>query len=315
MSRIDQKIWANKYIPQTLDEFVFTNDQQRRLFTKWVEEKHVPNCLFSGDAGLGKTSAAKMLLKMIGVHAADVLEVSASNENGIDSIRDKIVNFASTMPMGDMRYIIFDEADRLSPAAMCALRNVIDDYSMACRMLFTCNYPEKIIPAIRSRCQEVKFESLDMDSFMARCLHVLLAENVEFEPDVFMVFVEAAYPSMRNAIQLLQQHVFSGVLEKPNTSSTGDSDWRIAAVQMFKDRDYLGARSLIAKQIRPEEMDSLWMLLYQNLHWWTDDPSVQQELVLILAEAVYRASFVALTELHVSATLIEMQMKVEELAA
>ena len=151
-----KELWVEKYRPKEVKNYVFRDEAQKKQVMSWLESKAIPHLLFSGAPGTGKTTLAKLLLHELEVDWGDVLQINASSENSVDVIRDKITNFSQTMPFGDFKYIILDEADYISPNGQAALRGVMEQYASTCRFLLTCNYERRIIPAIHSRCQGFK---------------------------------------------------------------------------------------------------------------------------------------------------------------
>jgi replication factor C small subunit len=148
-----KELWTEKYRPSTIDNYVFRDDTQREQVRTWIESKTIPHLLFSGAAGVGKTTLAKILINSLGVNTYDILEINASRDNNVETVREKIIGFVSTMPFGEFKVVLLDEADYLSPNAQAILRGVMETYASSARFILTCNYPNKVIPALHSRCQ------------------------------------------------------------------------------------------------------------------------------------------------------------------
>jgi len=172
-------IWVEKYRPKTVSEYVFKDEAQKHQVKTWVTDGGIPHLLFSGSAGTGKTTLAKVLINDLGVQEADVLLINASRDNGVDLIRRKITNFSETMPWGDYKVILLDEADYISAEGQAALRGVMEQYHASVRFILTCNYPNKIIPALHSRCQGFHITSLDTNEFTARVAEILIENGVK----------------------------------------------------------------------------------------------------------------------------------------
>ena len=178
------KLWVEKYRPNTVDGYVFTDNKQKDQVEGWIRDGSFPHLLMSGDPGTGKTTLAKLLINELGVEEYDVLTINASRENGIDMLREKINGFVQTMPFGKFKVVLLDEADYLTQPSQAALRNDMESYHETVRYILTCNYAHKIIPALKSRCHEFHIAKPDMVEFTARGATVLVTENVEFELDV-----------------------------------------------------------------------------------------------------------------------------------
>ena len=145
-------LWVEKYRPNTLEGYVFRDENQKAQVEQWIKSKTIPHLLFSGAPGVGKTTLAKILLHTLDIIGTDILEINASRENSVDVIRDKITNFVQTMPFGEFKVVLLDEADYISPNGQAALRGVMEMYHQSARFILTCNYPNRVIPALHSRC-------------------------------------------------------------------------------------------------------------------------------------------------------------------
>ena len=175
-----KELWVDKYRPNKLDGYVWRDNAQRKQVESWITEKSIPHLLLSGTPGIGKTTMAKMLVSELGVQDADVMEVNASRETGIDFIRSKIIPFISSIAWGPFKVVLLDEADRLSPQAQDSLKGIIEQYSAYARFILTCNNANMVVPALHSRCQQFHFNKLDQTEFTARAATILVNEDVEF---------------------------------------------------------------------------------------------------------------------------------------
>jgi replication factor C small subunit len=173
-----KQLWVEKYRPNKVADYVWRDDDQKRQVESWIKEKSIPHLLLSGSPGIGKTTMAKMLMSEIDIEDADVLEVNASRETGIDFIRDKIIPFISAIAWGPFKVVLLDEADRLSPQAQDSLKGIIEEYSNYARFILTCNSPNKVVPALHSRCQQFHFTKLDQTEFTARSATILVNEII-----------------------------------------------------------------------------------------------------------------------------------------
>jgi len=290
---------------------VFRDEGQRQQVSGWVQEGALPHLLFSGAPGVGKTTLAKVLLHELEVDDLDVLEINASNENNVDTIRNKITNFASTMPFGDIKYVLLDEADYITPNGQAALRGVMEMYHTSCRFLLTCNYPQRIIPALHSRCQGFHIEKLDVTEFTARLAQICIDEGVEVDLDTLDTYVQGSYPDLRKSINLVQQNVVDGVLQRPQAGDNATSDWMLNAVELFKAGQYKEARTLICSQARPEEYDDVYKFLYRNLQLWGETEEKQEMAIVKIRDGLVKSVSCADPEINLSATLIELTMIAE----
>jgi replication factor C small subunit len=303
-----KELWTEKYRPSTIEDYVFRDVAQQRQIQNWVAEGALPHLLFSGAPGTGKTTLAKVLLAELGVMDLDILEINASNENSVDVIRSKITNFSSALPFGDFKYVLLDEADYITPNGQAALRGVMETYHTSCRFILTCNYPNRVIPALHSRCQGFHIEKLDITEFTARIATIGISEGVELDLETLDSYVQATYPDLRKAINAVQQNVVDGVLQRPQAGDQASSDWMIQAVELFKGGQYKPARELIVSQARPEEYDDVYKFLYRNLQLWGDSDAKQEQAIIVIRDGMVKQPLCADPEINLSATLIELTL-------
>lgn len=300
-----KELWVEKYRPNTIDGYVFRDSHQKELIESWVKQGSIPHLLFSGNAGIGKTTLAKILLNELEVDDLDVLEINASRTNSVEDVRDKIVNFVQMIPFGNFKVVLLDEADYLSPNAQAALRGVMEEYHTTSRFILTCNYPNRIIPAIHSRCQGFHFERTDITEFTARVATILVSEEIDFELDTLDTFVKATYPDLRKCIQSVQQNSINGTLHSPAKDDNGSADYKFKMVDLFKQGKISDARRLICSQARPEEIEDIYRWLYDNISIFGDEER-QNKATLIIKQGMVDHTFVIDPETNLSATLIRL---------
>jgi len=301
-------LWTEKYRPKNVSEYVFMDPKQKEKVEQWIKEGKVPNVIFAGPAGTGKTSLAKMLLKELKVHDADIKVINASKDNGVDYIRETVDGFCSVMPYGDRRYILLDESDFLSLNSQAALRNPMEACSDTVSFILTCNFPNRIMPALHSRCQSMHIEKMDKVEFTARMATILIEENVQFEIDDLDIFVNAAYPDLRKCINNCELNTNNGILTLPTQNASDSSDYRLNAVALFRDRKYEEARKLICKQIAQEEYEDFYRFMYENTDLWAADESQTKQVILAIRDGLVKDSCVADREINLAATLINLEL-------
>lgn len=300
-----KELWVEKYRPKTIDGYVFSDDHQRKQISTWIKDRSIPHLLLSGVAGIGKTTLAKILITALGIEDYDVLEINASRTNSVDDVRDKITNFVSMIPFGPFKVVLLDEADYLSPNAQAALRGVMEEYHATARFILTCNYPNRIIPAIHSRCQGFHVERTDITEFTARVATILVEEIIDFDLDTLDSYVKVTYPDLRKCINLVQQNVDEGQLQMPRQNDQGASDWKFDMVELFTAGKITEARKLLCGKLRAEEMEEVYRWLYDNISIFGDEES-QDKAILIIKSGLVDHTLIADAEINLAATLVKL---------
>ena len=300
------KLWTEAYRPCTVADYVFRDDQQRQQVQAWIDAGTIPHLLFSGSPGVGKTTLAKILIAELGIDGYDVLEINASRENSVDDVREKITGFVQTMPFGEFKIVLLDEADYFSHHGQAALRGVMETYSATARFILTCNNRTKVTPALHSRCQGFHIERVDPTEFTARVATVLVTEGVQFDLDTLDTYVKTAYPDLRKCLNMCQMNATSGTLTAPRGDEGGIREWKLDVVQLFKAGRVQDARKLLCASARPEEMEEVFRWMYDNLDLWSSDPEKQDQAIVIIRNGLVNIPLVADQEINLAATMIEL---------
>jgi replication factor C small subunit len=301
-----KQLWVERYRPTKVSEYVFRDDHQRNQVNAWIKEGSIPHLLFSGAAGVGKTTLAKVLLNELGIESYDILEINASRDNDVETVRKKITNFVQMIPFGPFKCVLLDEADYLTPNAQAILRGVMEQYSDTSRFILTCNYPHKIIPALHSRCQGFHVEKVDQTEFTARVATILVEENIDFDLDTLDTYVKLTYPDLRKCINMVDQNATDGKLLSATQSDTGQVDYKVKMIELFKAGKIKEARKLLCASARPEEMEEIYSWMYQNLDLFGKDDDTKDSAVLAIKQGIVDHNFVADGEINLAAVLIKL---------
>jgi len=302
-----KELWTEKYRPQTLDGYVFTDPIQQQQIEYFIKEKSVPHLLFTGPAGTGKTTLAKILINCLEIDAYDFLQVNASRDNGVDFLKNKIEGFVGTMPFGDLKIVLLDEADYLSHNAQAILRGLMETYQSQARFILTANLAHKIITPLKSRCQQIVIDKTDKTEFTTRAATILINEGIEFDIDTLDSYVRATYPDLRNCLKQLQTNSLTGSLTIAKNTSDGSSiDYKLEVVELFKAGKIREARTLFCTHTSADECEAVFTWMHNNLDLWSGTPEGQDEAIKIIRNGAANHSLVADHEINLSATLVEL---------
>ena len=295
-------LWVEKYRPSSLDTYI-GNEHLKSKVKVYLESGDLPHLLLFGKAGTGKTTLAKLLVKNI---ECDYMYINASDENNVDTVRTKVKNFASTVGFRDMKVIILDECDYITPNAQAALRNLMETFSKHCRFILTCNFVERIIDPIQSRCQSFQIVP-PSKSDVAKHLHnILVKENVMDTMEDIKVLVDSGYPDIRRVINSAQRNVVNGKL-KLDTSSIIQNDYKLKLLKILKTQNkktaFKDVRQLLADN-KITDFADLFRLLYDEVDDWGKGHVA--ECILIIARYELSDSQVVDKEINAMAMLIEL---------
>ncbi len=309
---MSQYLWVEKYRPQTIDECILP-DSMKKTFREFINSGELPNFLFCGGAGVGKTTVAKALCNEIG---AEYLFINGSEESGIDVLRSKIKNFASSVSLTDAKkVVILDEADYLNAnSTQPALRGFIEEFSNNCRFIFTCNFKNRIIEPLHSRCAVVEFKIENSEKpkiaagFYRRVLDILSFENVQADGKVVAEIITKYFPDYRRILNELQRYSVSGAIDAGILVNLGDESY-IELVKNLKAKNFTEVRKWVGKNSDIESTE-LFRKLYDKAIDYIELGSIPQ-LVLILADYQYKAAFVADREINTMAALTEIMSQLK----
>ena len=295
-------IWAEKYRPSKLEDYV-GNDTLKAKVNQYIETNDIPHLLLYGSAGTGKTTLAKLITNSI---KCDVLYINASDENGIETIRVKIKNFACTIGFNPLKVIILDEADYFTPAAQAGLRNMMETFSEHTRFILTCNFHERIIEPIHSRCQSFGVTPPSKKDVAANLVNILKNENVSFDKEGVVLLVNTHYPDIRAVINTAQRNVVNGELKLAKEDIL-EGDVKAKIIEMLKIEDIHEAFTSI-RQLLADNNIRNFADFYTVLFEKVDDyaPNKAAEVIVILADGQFQDASVVDKEICFMSTIIKI---------
>jgi replication factor C subunit 2/4 len=314
-----KQLWFEKYRPKTLDGYVFQNDQQKKQILNIIKSGDLPHLLLSGIQGSGKTTLSEILINELKIDEADIMRINASDKTGIDYIRDTILGFAGTYPIGKFKVVKLEESDYLSQAGQGMLRAVLEENADTCRFIFTCNNDNKIIQPIKSRVQHLHFIAPKEDDVLMRMLEILASENInvdDIEVDengklksaIVQKYVSQAFPDIRKIINNMQLNTANGKLGNPIIDADG-GDYLFKLLDLIIAGNLREIRKLVTEQCTSEQLTEVFEFLYKNIGKhpkYTADLNAYESALCILLDGVYKHGLVAIPHLNFEATMIKL---------
>ena len=309
---MEQFLWAEQYRPRDIESCVLPKTLKSSL-QSFVDKETLPNLILSGGPGVGKTTAARAMLEQIG---STYMFINGSEESGIDVLRTKIKNFASTVSLeGGKKYLILDEADYLNPqSTQPALRGFIEEFHKNCGFILTCNYKNRIIPALQSRCSVIDFVIPNAEKaklaqqFFKRVMEILNENEIKFNKKVVAELINNHFPDWRKVLNELQRYSVSGEIDAGILVNLGDKNIK-DLMAMMKKKEFTNVRKWVVDNL-DNDSDKLFRSIYDNLYEFVD-PSSIPHVVVALGEYQYKAAFVADLEINMMACLTEIMGRVK----
>jgi replication factor C small subunit len=301
--QINHSLWVEKYRPSKLDDYV-GNEHLKSKVSGYIENEDVPHLLFFGKAGTGKTTLAKLIVSSI---ECDFMMINASDENNVETVRNKVKNFASSMGFKKYKIIILDEFDYMTPQAQAILRNLMETFSRHCRFILTCNYIEKIIEPIQSRCQTFQITPPTKKDVAIQMSKILKSESVEFDPKDLVPIIDSSYPDIRKIINTCQLNSLKGKLQV-DVQNLLENDYKLKVLEVLKSNDdkrnkYMKIRQTVLDS-KATDFSDLYTLLYEKVDDYAGENTAN--VILVLGDGVAKSAVAIDKEIIAAATLIQI---------
>lgn len=300
---INHSLWVEKYRPVKLEDYV-GNDHLKTKVETFIENNDIPHLLLYGKAGTGKTTLAKLIVKSID---CDYMIINASDERNVDTIRDKVKGFASSMGFKTWKVVVLDEVDYMSHLAQPMLRNIMETFSAHCRFILTCNYVEKVIEPIQSRCQTFQIIPPTKKDVAVQMSKILKAENIEFDVKDLVPIIDSSYPDIRKVINTCQMNSHKGKL-KIDVQNLLENDYKVKILDILKSKDdkrnkYMKVRQALIDS-KVTDFSDLFTMLYDKVDEYASENTAN--VILLLSDGQYKCSSAIDKEIPTAATLIQI---------
>ena len=301
--QVNHSLWVEKYRPSKLDDYV-GNEHLKSKVAGYIETEDVPHLLLFGKAGTGKTTLAKLIVNSID---CDYMMINASDENNVETVRTKVKNFASSMGFKKYKIIILDEFDYMTPNAQAILRNLMETFSRHCRFILTCNYIEKIIEPIQSRCQTFQIVPPTKKDVAIQMSKILKSESVEFDPKDLVPIIDSSYPDIRKIINTCQLNSLKGKLQV-DVQNLLENDYKMKVLEVLKSTDdkrnkYMKIRQTVLDS-KATDFSDLYTLLYDKVDEYAGENTAN--VILVLGDGVAKSAVAIDKEIIAAATLIQI---------
>lgn len=311
MSTKFQELWVEKYRPTTIKDYIFESKEHKVAFETFIRNRSIPHLLLTGVAGSGKSTIAQILINELGVGEGDLLSLNASDENSVEVMRTQINTFVMSHAFGelDCKIVLLEEADYITANGQAVLRRLMEDYADEARFILTGNLENKIMPAIKSRCQHFRFKASNKDDIAEYVGTILLNENIKFDIERLDLYVAAGYPDIRKIVNNAQQSIDGDTLMDIREGVTGSGDYKVTLLSHIANDDWAKARKVVCDNATNEDMEGIYRYLYENLDKSKkfSKQDAWEAGQLHIAEYLYMHSIVADPEINLAALFIELK--------
>lgn len=304
------QMWDKKYRPKKVENYIFQSESEKELIEKWIQERTVPDLLLTGHRGTGKSSLAYLLRDEIGVDEYDWLKINASDDNGINIIRNRVKTFISGMAVGDThKLVLLDEADAITPEAQESLKSMMEDFSDNARFILTSNKPHRIIPELRSRCKEIAFSGPNKLQMTERFIEILAEEKVKgLNLALVQEYVDAFYPDFRTLLINAQQGIKNNKLVALSDLVSDTTEFMVKIIEFLEKDDWVSSREYLSKNVPDDKWDECYRFLYEYLGQIGkfQDTKKWKLGIITIGDHLYKHASVADAEINFAACLAKL---------